>query len=150
MKTTFPNSIAGYFKTTCAAKLLPVLLLLMLPSAAEAQYNYITNADGTLTITKYTGPGGAVIIPALIDTLSVSSIGSNAFRQITNVSSVTIPGGVTNIGAFAFSSCRSLTAVSIPNTVISIRDFAFALCTNLAEGGDDPQRRHHPRREFVL
>ena len=43
--------------------LLPLLLLLTLPAAVQAEdYTYTTNA-GTITITKYIGPGGAVTIP---------------------------------------------------------------------------------------
>lgn len=39
-----------------------VLVLLGLPVVARAQFTYIT-INGTLTITGYTGPGGAVTIP---------------------------------------------------------------------------------------
>jgi hypothetical protein len=39
------------------------LLLLILPVLVQAQFNY-TVENGTVTITKYTGPGGDVIIPS--------------------------------------------------------------------------------------
>jgi hypothetical protein len=35
---------------------------LALPVVGQAQFNYITN-NGTVTITGYTGSGGAMIIP---------------------------------------------------------------------------------------
>ena len=38
----------------------------------------------------------------------------------TNLSSVTIPNGVTSIGQSAFEDCKSLTSVNIPNSVASI------------------------------
>src|ERR1019366_359508 len=39
-----------------------LLLLLALPAAVQAQFTYTTN-NGTITITGYTGTGGAVTIP---------------------------------------------------------------------------------------
>ena len=42
--------------------LLPLLLLLTLPSAVQAQFTFTTN-NGTITIKGYTGLGGDVIIP---------------------------------------------------------------------------------------
>jgi len=55
--------------------LLPLLLILMLPFAVQAQFNYVTNS-GAITITGYTGPGGDVIIPSTITGLPVRSIGA--------------------------------------------------------------------------
>ena len=56
-------------------------------------------------LTKYTGPGGDVVIPE----------------------------GVTSIGMFAFSDCKSLTTVTIPDSVTSIGDSAFYYCENLSK-----------------
>lgn len=56
---------------------------------------------------------------------SVSSIGDEAFRECSNLTSVIIPNSVTSIGASAFYYCRGLTSVSIPNSVTSIGDNAF-------------------------
>ncbi len=53
----------------------PVLLFMLLlaaPGLVQAQFNWITNADDTITITNYTGPGGAVTIPAAINGLKVT------------------------------------------------------------------------------
>ncbi len=62
-----------------AARLLPWLLVLALITAVQAQdYTYTTN-NGTITITQYTGPGGAVTIPDTINGLPVTSIGDQAF-----------------------------------------------------------------------
>jgi len=38
-------------------KVLLPLLLLVLPAVVEAQWSYTTN-NGSITITKYNGPGG--------------------------------------------------------------------------------------------
>jgi len=62
-------------------KTLSVLLgvLLLAVSAARAQFTY-TNLNGAITITGYTGPGGAVTIPATISNLPVTGIADDAFR----------------------------------------------------------------------
>jgi len=118
------------FRPACAARLLP-LLLLALPAVVQAEdYNYTTN-NGTITITKYTGSGGAVTIPDTTNGLPVTSIGAEAFESCTSLTSVTIPNSVTSIGNYAFNGCTSLTSVTIGNSVTSIGDEAFADCTSL-------------------
>jgi hypothetical protein len=58
-----PNeSLPAIVRTSCAARLLPLLLLLTLPAVAHSQFVYTTN-NGAITITGYTGFGGAVTIP---------------------------------------------------------------------------------------
>ncbi len=117
-------------------KILPTLLgfiLLATPLAATAQhFTYSYSSDGSaITITGYTGPGGAVTIPDTIFGLPVTRIGDYAFNQKPGLSSVTIPGSVTSIGSGAFSSCTSLASATIPNGVTSIGDYAFFNCTSL-------------------
>jgi hypothetical protein len=129
------------------------LLLLAAPLVAKAQFIYTTNA-GSLTITGYTGSGGAVTIPTNINGLTVTSIGNAAFTNATSLTSITIPGtvgsigqgafqdctsltnatlddGVTNIGVSAFYYCPLLASATIPNSVSAIGDFAFYYCTSL-------------------
>ncbi len=98
----------------------------------QYQFTYTTNADGvTLTITGYTGPGGAVAIPSTINGLPVTSIGTNAFNANKSVTDVTIPNSVTSIDDQAFYNCTSLTSVTIGTNVTSIGGDAFAYCTSL-------------------
>src|ERR1700728_406751 len=107
-------------------KLLTVLIVVM-TVRAQAQFDYVTNADGTgLTITGYSPSGpDAVIIPATIGALPVTSIGENAFEGLYDLTSVTIPYGVTNLGEEAFDSCFNMTNVTTPDSVISIGYGAF-------------------------
>ena len=64
-----------------------------------------------LTITKYTGPSGEVIIPSEIEGKPVTTIRWYAFYDCTSLTSVVIPESVTTIGKCAFAGCTSLTAV---------------------------------------
>src|SRR6266567_1054841 len=114
-------------RTAWTTRLVSMLLLLTLPAAVQAQFNYTTN-NGTITITGYTGLGGAVAIPSTITELPVTSIGVYAFQYNTNLTSVTIPNSVTSIGDWAFDRCWRLTSVMIPGSVTSIGNFAFYEC----------------------
>ncbi len=105
---------------------LTVLPALALPRSGWAQFNFITNADNTITITGYTGSGGDVTITNIINGYSVTAIGDYAFYNHTNLTTVTIPAGVTSVGFEAFASCSGLTSVTISDSVTSIRDGAFA------------------------
>ena len=62
---------------------------------------------------------------------SVTSIGSQAFRNCSGLTSVTIGNSVTSIGDDAFYKCSSLTSVTIPNSVTSIGRSAFYDCSGL-------------------
>src|SRR6185436_16404393 len=119
--------------TACATRLwtLLMLLFLTLPAALQAQFNYVTN-NGTIIITGYTGPGGAVAIPDTINGLPVTSIGFRAFSLNAGLTSVTIPNSVTSIGDWAFESCTRLTSVTIGNSVTNIGNAAFQRCTSLS------------------
>ena len=52
-------------KTKIQELILGLALLLLTPLAAQAQFTFVTN-NGAITITRYTGSGGAVVIPETI------------------------------------------------------------------------------------
>ena len=89
--------------------------------------------DGTLEITKYVGNSATYVIPSEIDGKRVTQIGYDAFNDCTELTSITIPDGVTCIGNSAFSYCTSLETVTIPNSVTQIYSRAFYDCTLLKE-----------------
>ena len=61
----------------------------------------------------------------------VTTIGSSAFDNCSNLTSVAIPNSVTEIGFRAFEDCRALTSINIPNSVTEIGDYAFYNCSEL-------------------
>ena len=70
-------------RIACATRRLPLVLLFLLLrlAAAQAQNYTWTINDGTVTITGYTGPGGAATIPNSINRLPGTSIGDYAFEN---------------------------------------------------------------------
>lgn len=96
--------------------------------SAQAQFTYITN-NGTITITGYTGPNGAVTIPTNINGLPVTTIGTNAFEG-KGITSITIPNSITTIGDNAFAS-SFLNSITIPNSVGAVGTNALGNCLGL-------------------
>ena len=72
-----------------------------------------------------------VIIPDTYEGLPVTSIGYEAFKYCTGLTSITIPDSVTSIGNSAFYNCYRLTSITIPDSVTSIGDYAFYSCSSL-------------------
>ena len=125
------------------------LLLLALPALVQAQYTY-TVAAGKVTITGYTGPGGAVTIPDLITGLPVTTIGDYAFYSALGPTSVTMGTNVTTIGNYAFESCTNLTQVTVPKTVTSIGAGAFESCDSLTNISVDASNLVYSSADGVL
>ena len=106
-----------------AARMVMLLLLLALPAAVQAQFTFTTN-NGAITITKYTGPGGAVTIPSTTNGLPVTTIGQSAFASCYALTSVTIPNSVTVLRPPVFPFCTGLTGITVDplNSVYSSVD----------------------------
>ena len=108
-----------------------VCVFLAIHAFAKAGDFTYTSAAGEITITGYTGAGGAVSVPPTIDGLPVTRIGDSAFYHLSGPVAVTIPEGVVTIGASAFSACSNLTTVTLPSTLTSIGNRAFYHCEKL-------------------
>ena len=130
-------------------KLLMVLVLLPLMALAETeivdgiQWTYYVR-DGKACIEGRRGMAGgdppaipestvgAIVIPDTLGGYPVDSIGSCAFNYCRQLTSVTIPSGVTEIGGNAFYACSGLMSATIPSSVTSIGSRAFYGCCNLS------------------
>jgi|GEM_PF-220488 len=86
--------------------------------------SYVSD-NGQITITASENMSGKITIPSSIDGLPVTAIGSEAFKDQTEMLAVVIPESVTEIGARAFLNCVLLGSVEIPQTVSVIGDQAF-------------------------
>lgn len=71
-------------------------------------------------------------IPSFYNGLPVTAIGTNAFSEFENLTSVRLPDTLTSIGESAFSFCPGLSKIDIPANVTYIGPTAFAGCPNLS------------------
>ena len=96
-----------------------------------------TASDGNLIVSGYDPvffTGTAKIISKLIyngRTINVISIGNEAFKNCTIITSALIGKGVAKIGHSAFSGCIGLTSITMLESVKSIGNNSFAGCTGL-------------------
>lgn len=95
-------------------------------TGSTADYDY-SFAGQEITILRYKGSGGDVVIPTTIDGKRVTKIGNEAFDSGINdhIKSVIIPNGVTEIGTNAFRFNYGLNSITIPESVVHIGDLAF-------------------------
>ena len=81
-------------------------------TARTLEVTYVENGEGNADFYY-----GSVTIPKRISkngiTYTVTSIGYNAFRFCSGLTSLTIPESVTSIGYYAFSYCSGLTSVYV-------------------------------------
>lgn len=118
---------------------LPVAELSAMAAEEVLTYGVLTyeTVDGCVTITGCDDTVESVEIPAEIEGMSVTKIGSTAFYGST-LTSVEIPEGVTEIGSGAFWHSKSLAEVTLPSTLMTIEGNAFNDCQAL-ENIDFPE-----------
>ena len=100
-------------------------------------YEYQILKDNTVEISRYNGSKAVIEIPSEIDGKNVTSIGYGAFGG-SNLSSVTIPEGITTVKDEAFWCCSSLGSIIIPSSVVSIEEGAFGCCSSLNANSNPP------------
>ncbi|MDR3186372.1 MAG: leucine-rich repeat protein [Christensenellaceae bacterium] len=74
----------------------------------------------------YRGSSKHIIIPN-----ELTSIGKEAFKDITYIETVTISQSVTKIDSYAFDNCYRLKSVTLPNSLVEINENAFSNCHDL-------------------
>lgn len=90
---------------------------------------------GSITDKNTLKPQGKLEIPAKVQhnnkVYQVTAIGRKAFANATELTSITLPGGITEIQDFAFEKCTSLKDVIMPGTQVKFGQGTFFLCTAL-------------------
>ena len=61
----------------------------------------------------------------------VTTVGSNAFREFSQLQNITLPNSLTTIGRGAFTYCKALQNITLPNTLIMIENNTFNSCSAL-------------------
>ena len=79
-------------------------------------YSYSMEADGYVAVGHTDALPARLAIPAEIGGYPVKGIGDKAFRECNNLTSVTIPEGVTSVGESAFYMCTALEDVYFDGT----------------------------------
>ncbi|MBP5366068.1 MAG: leucine-rich repeat domain-containing protein [Bacteroidales bacterium] len=74
---------------------------------------------------------GNITIPSEVEGYKVTTIATFGFGGCSNITSITIPEGVTSIGNNVFYMCSGLTSITIPASVTSIGTSAFTTCSGL-------------------
>lgn len=111
--------------------LIGVILVSAPPGSMAGDFSCQTNGS-TVLVTGYSGSGGDITIPGIIDTLPVTGIGDSVFNSSVSLTSVIMPDSITNIGDSAFYSCTSLTNIVFPRGLTGIGGYAFYYCSSLA------------------
>ena len=100
-----------------------------LEKTAEEVVAEVVKAEGELS--------GSLIIPEKVECdnhfYPVIRVAPFAFSSQNQLTSVSLPEGITSVGQSAFSNCGALTSVSLPSTVMDIGLAAFNLCLKLTD-----------------
>ncbi|NPV02543.1 MAG: leucine-rich repeat protein [Brevinematales bacterium] len=93
-------------------------------------FTFITNVGIRITACSKAF-SGVLNIPNTINGIPVTEIGSGAFDECSNITSIFIPDSVTNFVGFTFTFCSGLTNIKLPNNFKRIALGMFGGCTGL-------------------
>lgn len=106
-------------------------------TGTEGVFTYTITPDengGAVTITKCASSvTGTVEIPSTIEGVTVTTVGSLAFKGCKNMTSVVLPEGLTTLEQWAFYSCTGMTAITISLSLTTVGNAAFDNCRALSE-----------------
>lgn len=83
------------------------------------------------TIENYAFAGNPNLNEVVFTGSTLTSIGTGAFQNCTNMHKINIPSGVTSIEPGTFSGCSNLNEVILPEGLQNIKDEAFSGCQNI-------------------
>ena len=85
---------------------------------------YETNGSYA-TVVGYDGDKTDIVIGRTYEGLPVTKIGAEAFRNNSNITSITIPDSITTIEQYAFAGCGDINSITIGTGVTRIEDWVF-------------------------
>ena len=92
-------------------------------------YEYVLLPDGDAEIIRYSGSEARLTVPSALDGHPVAAIRDHAFSpgEDWQMTSVTIPAGVTVVGANPFADCLALTRITVAgdNPALTVADGAL-------------------------
>lgn len=91
---------------------------------------YVQGSDVAVTIGTCTD--AAIVIPPYFNSLAVTGIMESGFANASNVTSITLPSGLTLIGSQAFKNTK-ITSIAIPAGITLLNPSLFLDCTSLSE-----------------
>ena len=113
-------SLEHLFPMTMKRYILLIMLSIISFGSIHAEVSWILSDDGTLTISGTNMPN-----------YYYSETRDDYFspwRGNSRIKKVVIENGVKNIGSLAFENCSNLTSITIPISVTSIGNQAFSGC----------------------
>ena len=131
------------------------MIMLLLPAAVNAEtiasgtcgneLTWTLDSEGTLTIngsgnmTNYLSYSAIpwytsrASIKKICISEGVTSVGSRAFYNCTQLESATLPTTLSEIGSYAFSGCTDFKDISLPDNLSQIGNRAFYNCQNITK-----------------
>lgn len=103
-----------------------------LEEAGSGRWLYYEKEDGSVGIEEYIGEDNNLRIPEKIDGKIVTEIGSEAFLEYSDLSSVELPETLTTIKNKAFYGCSGLSGIEFPESLVTIGEFAFYGCAGIS------------------
>ena len=104
------------------------------------RYQIIDEDESLISITSgyygypaYLGEDTEIEVPAEIDGYTVVEIGTSAFYNFDEVTSITLPDTLESIYRFAFEGCTGIESMELPEGLVSISYGAFTNCSSLSE-----------------
>ena len=94
-------------------------------------FSYVSNGDGTLTVTGWRGSGSEAIVPASIDGMPVTRIGAFTCEFDESIERIVVEEGVKYLTAYAVCECDNLQEVVLPESLVSIGKEGLAGNSNL-------------------
>lgn len=116
--------------------------------------SFIFNNDSSASVVRLNDKIKKLEIPSKViynnKVYNVTDIASQAFRDCTSLTSVTIPNSIKSIGDYAFFNCSGLKSLDIPASITSIGFKAFSSCNGLSSINVDKFNRTFCSKNGIL